>query len=240
MNEEQRDQAAARALGGLSPDEAARLDDEATESPDLAAAVDEYRATVSMLDGALARERPPADLFDGVLERIGEGAPPRPAGEGASGRTRGDRIGRLWPAFAGGLAIAVAVVLVLVLSGGDELAPTDARALVQGTPEFSDVRGEATLHGSTTEDGVLVLELEDVPALPEGEHYEVWVLRESDDGEMEAVGVFVPTDPALELDFRLPGPGDYVAVDVSVEPDGGPAEHSGRSLAGGAFEPTSS
>ena len=217
MNEEQRDQAAARALGGLSPEEAARVDDEAAASPELAAAVDDYSATVSMLEGALARERPPADLFDGVLERIGEEAgAPRPVDERPSDRILGDRIGRLWPAFAGGLAaaVAVAVVLVLALSGGDDVGPTDARALVQGTPEFSDVQGEASLHGSTTEDGVLVLELDDVPAPADGEHYEVWVLRESADGEMEAVGVFMPTDPAVELEFRLPGPGDYVAVEL--------------------------
>jgi hypothetical protein len=52
---------------------------------------------------------------------------------------------------------------------------------------------------------------------------EVWVLRREAEGEMEAVGVFVPTSATPDLEFRLPGPGDYEAVDVSVEPDGGPA-----------------
>jgi hypothetical protein len=53
---------------------------------------------------------------------------------------------------------------------------------------------------------------------------------------MEAVGVFTPIAQDVELELRLPGPGTYRAVDVSVEPDGGSAEHSGRSLAGGRFE----
>ena len=81
-----------------------------------------------------------------------------------------------------------------------------------------------------------MLELENVPPPPAGHHYEVWVLRSEGGGEMEAVGSFTPDgdDPRLEL--PLPGPGDYRAVDVSVEPDGGPAEHSGVSLAGGSFE----
>ena len=38
------------------------------------------------------------------------------------------------------------------------------------------------------------------------------------------------------LELPLPGPGDYRAVDVSVEADGGPPEHSSVSLAGGSFD----
>ncbi|MGH3022964.1 MAG: anti-sigma factor [Gaiellaceae bacterium] len=236
MREDERDQAAGRALGGLSPEEKARFDEEAVESAELARALDEYQATVSMLESGVARERAADDLFDGVLARIeGEPSESRPPGE----RAPSERQRRWWPAFAGGLAVAAAaaIVLVLVLSGSDELGPVDARAAVSGTPEFSGVHGEATLRGVDEDDGVLVLDLNEVPAPAPGEHYEVWVLREGAGGEMEAVGVFSPTDSAVELDFRLPGPGDYEAVDVSVEPDGGPAEHSGRSLAGGAFEP---
>ena len=54
-------------------------------------------------------------------------------------------------------------------------------------------------------------------------------------GEMEAVGAFTPTSGDVELDLPLPGPGDYAAVDVSVEEDGGPPAHSDTSLAGGTF-----
>ena len=55
---------------------------------------------------------------------------------------------------------------------------------------------------------------------------------------MEAVGAFTPTGSRVRLKLGLPGAGDYEAVDVSVEPDGGSASHSGLSLAGGHFEPT--
>ena len=54
---------------------------------------------------------------------------------------------------------------------------------------------------------------------------------------MEAVGYFTPDDDEAELELPLPGPGTYQAVDVSVEPDGGPAEHSSVSLASGSFGP---
>jgi hypothetical protein len=83
---------------------------------------------------------------------------------------------------------------------------------------------------------VLRLELADVPPAPEGEHYEVWVLRPSSGDAMEAVGVFDPTTSEVSLELGLPGAGDYAAVDISVEPDAGPPEHSGTSLAGGEFE----
>ena len=44
-----------------------------------------------------------------------------------------------------------------------------------------------------------------------------------------------PRTARTRLDLPLPGPGDYQAVDISVEPDGGPPEHSSISLAGGRF-----
>ena len=62
----------------------------------------------------------------------------------------------------------------------------------------------------------------------------MWVLREGDEA-MEAVGSFSPSRRDVELDLPLPGPGDYRAVDVSLEEDGGSPEHSGHSLAGGEF-----
>jgi anti-sigma-K factor RskA len=241
VNEHDRDQAAAAALGGLTPGETARLEEQAGRDPALAAELEGYRAAVSLLEGAVAREAPPPDLFDRILERVevesgSEAAPPakpraRPAGE---------RWRRFWPAFAAGAAsAAAAAVVVLALTGGDDLGSADFRAAVQGTEAFPAVSGEARLFASSAEDGVLELTLDDVPAPGPGEHYEVWVLRGGGEGEMEAVGVFSPTGSSVALEFRLPGPGAYRAVDVSVEPDGGPAEHSGRSLAGGSFEPAS-
>ena len=81
-----------------------------------------------------------------------------------------------------------------------------------------------------------MLELENVPQSPAGHHYEVWVLRTEGGGEMEAVGSFTMDGEDARLELPLPGPGDYQAVDVSIKPDGGPAEHSGVSLAGGTFQ----
>ena len=53
---------------------------------------------------------------------------------------------------------------------------------------------------------------------------------------MEAVGVFDADRAEVELQLGLPGAGDYAAVDISVEPDAGPPEHSDTSLGGGRFK----
>jgi anti-sigma-K factor RskA len=238
VNEEMRDLAVSHALGGLAPEETARLDEEAAQNPVLAAEVEEYRSTVAMLESAVARQRAPDDLFEVILARIeGERAPSRAEVEVPRPTRITWRPRRLVPAFAVGVATAAAVVVIAIaVSSNGALGTQDALASVQGTPEFASVHGEARLYDSTREDGRLVLALADVPTLARGEHYEVWVLRDSPGEAMEAVGVFTPTTQDVELELRLPGPGNYQAVDVSVEPDGGSAEHSGRSLAGGRFE----
>ena len=238
MNEELRDLAASDALGGLAPEETARLDEEAARDPALAAEVEEYRSTVAMLESAVARERAPEDLIDAILAQF-ESERAQSHAEVPAPRTKRftwrPRI--LVPSFAAGVAAAAAVAVIAVaLSSSGSLGTQDALASVQGTAEFTGVHGEARLYGSTADDGRLVLDLADVPTLRTGEHYEVWVLRDSPGEAMEAVGVFRPTASDVKLELRLPGPGAYQAVDVSLEPDGGSAEHSGRSLAGGRFE----
>ncbi|HEU5112846.1 MAG TPA: anti-sigma factor, partial [Acidimicrobiia bacterium] len=82
-----------------------------------------------------------------------------------------------------------------------------------------------------------VVDLAEVPTPAAGEHYEVWVLRKASGGEMEAVGVFRPTSPTVDLRFTLPGPGDYQAVDVSVEEDGGAVGLRRPSIRGGRCAP---
>ena len=52
---------------------------------------------------------------------------------------------------------------------------------------------------------------------------------------MTAVGSFTPASRNVKLKLPLPEPGDYAAVDISVQENGGPAAHSSVSLAGGAF-----
>jgi anti-sigma-K factor RskA len=253
MSAGDRDLAATHALGALSPAEESTLEQDLGRNAVLATEVEEYRAVVEILEGGMAREVPPAGLFDVVLSRIeaeAEQALDEPASTPAEAsapsrsrrwsRFRRDGARRVVVPFAAGLAVAAAVVAIAVaVSSGPELGAPDARAAVRGTPEFATVHGDAELYSTSSQDGVLVLDLDDVPSPAAGKHYEVWVLRQSSGGAMEAVGAFTPDGSHVRLKLGLPGAGDYEAVDVSVEPDGGSASHSGSSLAGGRFEPMS-
>lgn len=223
MNDTDRDLLAGEALGVLSPDDATRVADLVAKDRVAAVELEQDRATVAAIEAGLARTRPSSDLFDRILAEV----QPAPA---ASAQPR-----RRWswaPRLGAAGAAAATVLLGLVLFTGGPGEP-DARAAVAGTPQFTDVSGTATLDEDV---GELVLELENVPAPPAGYHYEVWVLRTEGGGAMEAVGSFTPEGDSARLELPLPGPGDYRAVDVSVEPDGGPPEHSSVSLAGGSFE----
>ena len=235
MTDERLDRAAAEAVGALSPEESENLRAELEHDPALASTLDEYRSTVSMLESSVARERPSHDLFAGVLAEIEPEREPEPAPVAARERSWGWR--RALPAFAVGAVATAAVFAIALALDSSGIGTPDAVAAVQGTPEFSGVHGEARIYDSGSANGVLRLDLADVPAAPDGEHYEVWVLRPAAGGAMEAVGVFDPAGSDVELELGLPGTGDYVAVDISVEPDAGSPEHSGTSLAGGRFEP---
>jgi hypothetical protein len=216
IGDDDRDLIAGAALGTLGPADASRLET-LLGREEASTELEAQRATVAALEAGLARTAPSHDLFDRILAEI------EPAADLQPRRLR-------WaPLLAAGFAAAAALVFgAVLLTGGP--GEQDARAAVAGTPEYAGVTGTATLDG-----GELVLELENVPAPPRGHHYEVWVLRDEGGGAMEAVGSFTPDDDHARLELPLPGPGDYQAVDVSLEPDGGPAEHSSVSLAGGTF-----
>ena len=224
----------------MTPEELALLEDAIAGDQELGRELDAYRATVTALESGVAREAPSADLFDRIMAEIREPAAQRcrlrsrspfgqqPASEGWLGGLR-------WPRLAFGAAAAVAaaiVVGVLALSG--DAALPDARAAIAGKPEFAAVSGEAEVFDAGEQGGTLVVRMTSVPPAPGGHHYEVWVLREGSE-TMESVGEVSPTAGEAELEVALPGAGPFAAVDVSVEPDDGDPEHSGRSLAGGTF-----
>ena len=188
---------------------------------------EEDQATIAFVEQSLPRVVPPADMFDRILAEI------RPEATVVPLRPRAHR--RVVVPVVGALAAVAAVVLIAVVAlGGNDLGTPDARAAISGKSDPA-VTGEAKLFGVSADGGTVRISLREVPAAPSGHHYEVWVLREEGGGEMESVGVFTPTLSDVELDLSLPGPGNYAAVDISVEEDDGPAGHSDTSLAGGTF-----
>lgn len=178
------------------------------------------------LEAALPRATPPEDLFDRILAEVQPEArvvPLRPRRQWASGWTIGATV-----AAAAVLLLSVGVVL-----RGSPESPA-SRATLEARTD-AGVTGEAALYAPDTDTGRLELTLQGVPASPTGHHYEVWVLPEGSD-EMISVGTFhTEVTQDVALDFDLPASGSFAAVDVSVEEDDGPEEHSDTSLATGYF-----
>ena len=183
---------------------------------------------LDLLKHALPRVAPPVDLWDRIALEIRE-----PAAEVISLGPRRLARPRLLAAGAAVAAVAAALVVVLVTRAGTGTRPAAVAAIVAHEPG-TDVRGTARLYDPTRADGTVRVTLDAVPAPPTGHHYEVWVL-ERGQSTMTAIGSFTPAARSASLELPLPAPGDYAAVDISVQEDNGPAEHSSISLAGGTF-----
>jgi hypothetical protein len=122
------------------------------------------------------------------------------------------------------------------LAGGDNLGhPTTTAALVTAS-RTSQLAGEVKVFDPQSADARIVIQLSHVPRAPAGHHYEVWVLRPGRNVAMGAIGAFTPADGKARLELTLPGPGDYIALDISIQEDGGSPEPSGQSLAGATLQ----
>jgi hypothetical protein len=180
----------------------------------------EERMMFDQLGTALPRVAPPDDLFDRILDQVRDEAvvvPLRP------------RRRPVWIAAAAAAVAADLAVAVVVQSGGG-LGDPDARAALS-PPGASTVVGTAELFSDAKQ---VRVSLASVPAAPAGHHYEVWVLPEGSDA-MISLATFQGDGADVDLDLDLPSSGPFVAVDVSVEEDDGPAAHGDTSFATGLF-----
>ena len=233
MNEEMRNLAALAALGAISPADAARLAEAVEAHPELADQLAVDRSTVELLGEVGSRAQLP-DLGDRLVAAARAdlaATAPAPA------QVRRQRWRRFAPTFgvaAVAAAAAVAVTLVVTRDAGLGTPAVEAQ-LAPGQLAPAGIRGTAALYRPDAPNGHVVLDLDDMPPAPAGHHYEVWVLR-SGSANMESVGTFEPASRShVHLDLNLPGGGPYAALDISVEDDGGPPEHSGKSVAGAKF-----
>jgi hypothetical protein len=145
---------------------------------------------------------------------------------------------RPFVAIGAPVAAAAAAVLITfaVMRGDGGLGSPTLNVRLRPAAQAVTVTGSASLYAPDTPSGRLVIDLRKIPDAPAGHHYEVWVLRPGKGVEMEPVGAFTPSEGTARLVLGLPGPGTYVAVDISVQEDGGPPEHSGKSLAGASLQ----
>jgi anti-sigma-K factor RskA len=211
----------AYALDALSEDERREVEEYLGTHPELRAEVDELRSVANLLAFAPQEYEPSPKLRRDLLNKI-SGSPGVTSAAGPAPRQAG-----LWRLFgSGGLAAAAALALVTIgmfvwnaslqeenqtLQGQLQGQRTYA---LEGTGTAQGVRGEVVRLG----DERAMLVAEDLPAPPEGETYETWILRED---VPEPAGLFEPNDAgvaAAPIEGSIEGAD---AVAVTLEPSGG-------------------
>ncbi|MBM3676609.1 MAG: anti-sigma factor [Actinobacteria bacterium] len=228
-HEEMQELLGAYALDAVDGSERRAFEQHLGDCADCRDEVARHRETLALL--AIDEDVPEA-IWEDIATRI---AMPR-ADESARLEHGGARVIRFplrrvtaWVAPAA--AAAAAVAITLGVTGGDDLGKPVHDAAVESLSQEADVAGTVALYRPDQPNGRIVIDLRNVPPPPAGHHYEVWILRPGADVEMEAIGAFTPHNGVARIELSLPGPGEYVALDISVEENGGPPEHSGTSLA---------
>jgi anti-sigma-K factor RskA len=178
--------------------------------------IPEHRETVERLERGVARVKPPDDLFDRI---VAETQPARVI------PLRRRFTSWASPAATAAVAAAAAVLVTVAVTRDDGLGDPVRRASITGT----NVRGTAALYRPDERDGLVVLDLDRVPDPPRAHYYEIWISRPG--GRKVPIGAFTPEDGKAHLELPLPTPGKYLSIDISVEEEDGPPDHSGRSIA---------
>ncbi len=233
-------------LGELPADQLERFEADLLDDPDLMAEVDRLRPVVTRLEGRPAGswepiEPPPLDIAaivaadtDGSLaespveaERSSSKSPRRSLGE---------RFGFAWPraaavAFSGLLILAVGIGVGTQLGGDGSTSgePVQTLALDRIGNEVPDgASGEVLLTGDAGDQ--VTLDVSGLEQTGEREYYELWLLGDGD--EIVSLGSFrVPAGGNSQVEVPLPvNPEQYRYFDVSIEPENGSPDHSGRSV----------
>jgi anti-sigma-K factor RskA len=216
------------ALGALPEEEIRFVRAHILECEECMADADDYFDAASSLTLAVQPIEPPIGFADRVLalatEATAEAAPaPKPRG-----------LWRLIPAItAGALAVMIiGLAAVVVQTRGDlQRNETALVALLRGN-QGVELRGEGNAVAKLvpTDDGstLIVAGLNKAPAR---RVYQLWFLRGED--RPVSAGVFNVTGDlsVIELDRRFD---DYTGAAVSVEPEGGSKQPTGKIVAGSA------
>jgi anti-sigma-K factor RskA len=260
VSTELREKAVEYLLGELPPEAASRFEDEMISDPSLKAEVDRLRPVVSRLESVPeeawnAPEPPPLDLaaITGKPAPAPEPALARPAPAEApadpaevaaprrrSKRERGSLFGN-WrfpqvavAAFSALVLLAAGTVLGMQLGddSGTVAGPSETLALSTiGDEVPAGASGEVRLTGVSEGGGEkAVLDVSGLAPNRDGEFYELWLLGA--EGELVALGSFkVEPDGASQIEVPVPvDPAEFQYFDVSIEPEDGSPDHSGRSV----------
>ncbi len=229
----------AYAIGATDVEERAAVEAHVADCVRCKALLMEYQLLADDLVYTVPRVQAPARLEERLRRRIKQSAPREEQWRGWLGRLKESGLG--W-------AAAMAVVVLLVVSNAYWMAQVkeiEERAAVQATAvvvlaEAPTVRlqGDAVAPEARgalyyrPESRIAVLHVYELPRLPEGKVYQLWLIR---DGERESGGLFeVDEEGEGTLLVVAPRPmKEYEAIGVTVEPAGGsPGPTSPRVIGG--------
>jgi anti-sigma-K factor RskA len=232
---DQRADVGAYLLGELDAEQRAAFERALAEDAALRAEVEQLRPVVSRLDALPAEawedaEPPPLRLPVAAPE-----APPATVTAPPPARPRRRRL-VLRPAFA---ALAAVVLLGIGVGIGALLDDGGGSASSVPPPALRSVALDPLQAGTAAHGRALVadgaqprvtLRLRGLPPSRAGQFYEVWLMDAS--GPLISIGSFrVGDDGSATLRLPLPVPAaSYQYFDVSVQPEGDDASHSGESV----------
>ena len=212
-------------LGALPEEERLKFEQYLVAHPDLQVDIEELSTIVGLLAFSPQEQEPPPELRRRIMEVV-EAEASHPD------TSRRSWLVGLWEAVGvRDLALAAAAVLVVALFSWSMLLQGEVRDLqgrVQSLqsepqgPQMIALGGAGTKQGAraelvTLEGDRAVLVAEDMPPVPEGKTYQIWVIK----GDTpKPSGLFEPKGNSIAAVVENPVEGAD-AVAVTVEPEGG-------------------
>ena len=196
----------------------------------------------SMTEADLALDDPPADIWQGIEAAVSHAATAdQPPPDNVVDIT--SRFRRRPAVLVAAAAAVIAVIGTLVVTNGSDSPDFEVvgDADLVWAEGFVDAGVDATAAASILVEGdtdAVRLDQVELPAAPEGEDLELWLIGVDSAGELTIQTLGVIDDPADGRAYEVPAdfdPDDFeaVLVDISFEPRDGDAAHSGASVVRG-------
>ncbi len=221
-------------LGALPEEERLEFEQYLAAHPHLQVEIEDLSTVAGVLAFSVREQEPPPELRRTIMDTV-EAEAVHPAEVVHPRASRRSWLGGLWDAVGPrDLALAAAAMLVIGLFSWSMLLQGEVRDLegrVQSLksqpqgPEMIALGGAGTKQGAraelvTLEGDRAVLVAENMPPVPEGKTYQIWVIK----GDTpQPSGLFDPQKGSIAAVVEKPVEGAD-AVAVTVEPEGGSKE----------------
>lgn len=231
MSEDRRQRVVEYLLGEMSEEEARNFAADRREDPELDRIVTEMEPVVGRLDELPPEAWDPPEPPPLIMPGLSPDSSPAPSVHRSPAGRR-----FAWPRAFAVLASALVILGAGIFIGtridsddpgtGGEEGRTLALQTIGEAPPSAE--GRVVLAGSGTDP--VTLDVSGLRPTGKDEFYELWLLGK--DSELVALGSF-RVEPGGETKIEVPlpvNPDDYEYFDVSIQPENGSPDHSGRSV----------